>query len=149
MLLAAILLVYSVPQIGDTTKAESNLPPAVSSISANDSSLSQPLPSAPEAKIAADSEVAAGAGTVNSSVAIEPAYTPATPASAPMSIAPAKPFVGRPYETSGQRKLWYALSFTGAGAAAFDAWSTRRAITQGYGVEGNPMLRPFSHSILN
>ena len=45
-----------------------------------------------------------------------------------------------------QRRLWYVLSFTGSGAAAFDAWSTRRAITQGYGVEANPALRPFANS---
>ena len=31
-------------------------------------------------------------------------------------------------------------------AAAFDAWSTRRAISGGYGTESNPLLRPFSHS---
>jgi hypothetical protein len=49
-------------------------------------------------------------------------------------------------ETPMQRKLWYTLAVTGSGAAAFDAWSTRRAISGGYGVEGNPMLRPFSHS---
>ena len=35
---------------------------------------------------------------------------------------------------------------TGSGAAAFDAWSTRRAISEGYGTEANPLLRPFSHS---
>ena len=40
----------------------------------------------------------------------------------------------------------YALSVTGSGAAAFDAWSTRRAISEGYGTEANPLLRPFSHS---
>jgi hypothetical protein len=31
-------------------------------------------------------------------------------------------------------------------AAVFDAYSTRRAISGNYGVEGNPLLRPFSHS---
>jgi hypothetical protein len=45
-----------------------------------------------------------------------------------------------------QRRLWYVLSFAGSGAAAFDAWSTRRAITLGYGVEANPTLRPFANS---
>ena len=66
--------------------------------------------------------------------------------SAPKSSVRTNAFVGHPQEASRQRKLWYALSFTGAGAASLDAWSTRRAITRGYGVEGNPMLRPFSHS---
>lgn len=32
------------------------------------------------------------------------------------------------------------------GAAAFDAYSTRRAVSGHYGVEANPTLRPFSHS---
>jgi hypothetical protein len=144
MLLTAILLVFSAPQSANTAKAESNTPAAVSEFSSNDSSLSQPLPSAPEPKIAVDVDAATGAtgaGSVAPAV-IEPRYT----SSAPMSISPARAFIGRSYETSRQRKLWYALSFTGAGAATFDAWSTRRAISQGYGVEGNPMLRPFSHS---
>lgn len=42
--------------------------------------------------------------------------------------------------------MWYALTFTGHGAAAFDAWSTRRAISGNYGTESNPLLRPFAHS---
>jgi len=35
---------------------------------------------------------------------------------------------------------------TGHGAAAFDAWATRRAVSGNYGTETNPLLRPFSHS---
>jgi hypothetical protein len=57
-----------------------------------------------------------------------------------------KAAIERPTETPTQRKLWYTLTFMGSSAAVFDAWSTRRAISGGYGVEGNPMLRPFSHS---
>jgi hypothetical protein len=34
----------------------------------------------------------------------------------------------------------------GHGTAAFDAWTTRRAITTGYGVEGDPLQRPFANS---
>jgi hypothetical protein len=158
MLLAAILWLCSVPQTGDTVKAETDSPTA-SGVS-RDSSLSQPLPSAPEPKIKADEDASTGPETPNEmdsalvaggvtpapAPAIEPNYAPVLPRLASMSKAPLKPLVGRPYETATQRKLWYALSFAGSGAAAFDAWSTRRAITQGYGVEGNPMLRPFSHS---
>ncbi len=33
-----------------------------------------------------------------------------------------------------------------SGAAAFDAWTTRRAVSGGYGVERDPLLRPFAHS---
>jgi hypothetical protein len=157
MWLAAILLVFSVPQSGNATRAESNSAVAVSNAS-EESSFSDALPSAPEPKIKADdagldADAAVAAALTTGSVtpgvapAIEPGYTPAKAiAGAPLAIAPVKPFIGRPYETAKQRKLWYALSFTGSGAAAFDAWSTRRAISQGYGVEGNPLLRPFSHS---
>ena len=38
---------------------------------------------------------------------------------------------------------WLALSVAQHGAATFDAWTTRRAISQGH-VELNPMLRPFA-----
>jgi hypothetical protein len=34
----------------------------------------------------------------------------------------------------------------GHGAAAFDAWTTRQAVSGGYGVEGDPFQRPFAHS---
>jgi hypothetical protein len=34
----------------------------------------------------------------------------------------------------------------GHSAAAFDAYSTRRALSGNYGTEGNPLLRPFAHS---
>lgn len=34
----------------------------------------------------------------------------------------------------------------GHGTAAFDAWTTRRVIGGGYGVEGDPLQRPFANS---
>lgn len=42
-------------------------------------------------------------------------------------------------------RLWFVLSATEHGSAAFDAWSTRRAISQGR-AETDPMMRPFAHS---
>jgi hypothetical protein len=139
MLLATILLLCPFPQIAGAAKVATDTAAVVndSADSAKDSSLSQPLPAAPEAKVKSDVEVAASAET------IEPGYTPAQPAKPLMGV---KMSVSRPRETPTQRRLWYALSFTGSGAAAFDAWSTRRAISQGYGTEANPLLRPFSHS---
>jgi len=110
------------------------------------------MPAAPEPKVKTDAEVAAesdtGAGPL-AALAPTAAIVPAAaiqPGGAAMPIGAVKPVVSRPSESPAQRKLWYALAFAGSGAAGFDAWSTRRAITQGYGVEGNPMLRPFSHS---
>ena len=43
-----------------------------------------------------------------------------------------------------RRREWLVLSIAQHGAATFDAWSTRRALSQGEGQELNPTLRPFS-----
>jgi hypothetical protein len=40
--------------------------------------------------------------------------------------------------------MWLGLSVAQHGAAAFDAWSTRRAISTGHARELNPMLAPFA-----
>jgi len=66
-------------------------------------------------------------------------------APAPLN-APVKPATAECYETSRQRKLWYGLMAAGHGTAAFDAWTTRRAIGGGYGTEGDPLQRPFANS---
>jgi hypothetical protein len=63
-----------------------------------------------------------------------------------LSIQPVKAAYTRPRETRGQRVAWYTLAVAGHGAAAFDAYSTRLALSGGYGTEGNPLLRPFAHS---
>ena len=148
MLLAAILLLLPLPQIGNAAKLAGSCSAMVSSTSTDDSSLSEPLPLAPEPKVKTDAEVAAGPDTVahENVTALTSAATPIGPRSAPMPLGAVKPVFKRPRETAGQRKLWYALSFAGSGAAGFDAWSTRRAISGGYGTEANPLLRPFSHS---
>lgn len=41
-------------------------------------------------------------------------------------------------------RFWIGLSLAQHGAAAFDAWSTRRVIVSGAGTELNPLLRPFA-----
>jgi hypothetical protein len=71
----------------------------------------------------------------SSSSAIQPAVN-----------APVKPALAESYETPRQKKIWYALMVLDHGTAAFDAWTTRRAISGGYGVEGDPFQRPFAHS---
>jgi hypothetical protein len=57
-----------------------------------------------------------------------------------------KPVTPESYETSRKRKIWYGLLAVNHGAAAFDAWSTRRAIGGGYGTERDPLERPFANS---
>jgi hypothetical protein len=138
MLLATLLLLCPVPQIEGMSKVVENPPAAVtisseSADSATLSSLSTPLPAAPTPKVATDAE-------------IEPGIQPAAIRAAGAPMRGLKSATSRPVETPMQRKLWYTLSITGSSAAVFDAWSTRRAISGGYGVEANPFLRPFSHS---
>lgn len=139
MILATLLLVCAIPQMDDASKVSvaSNAnaeQPAVSTTSAGkdnaakDSTASAALPSAPEPKVKADPDPAA-----------------VQPASA-QPYQPVKPVWTHPRETPRQKKLWYALTITGSGAAAFDAWSTRRAISGGYGQEANPFLKPFANS---
>ena len=58
---------------------------------------------------------------------------------------PAKPIRLIPAESAPSRRPWLLLSAVQHGAAAFDAYSTRRAITRG-AIETDPLMRPFAHS---
>ncbi len=156
MLLAAFLLLCPVPQMVDAANAvsdTSDAPAAAVSTQPTDSSLSSNIPSAPAPKIRADVAEASNSNPTpllnapsSSAGLILPSAEPILPRSAGAPALPAKAPFFRPYETRPQRKLWYALTLTGSAAAAFDAWSTRRAISGNYGTESNPLLRPFAHS---
>jgi len=153
MLLAAFLLLCPVPKMVDTPNAVSDAPAAAVSTQPTDSSLSLDVPSAPAPKIRTDVAEATNSNPAlslnapsSSAGLILPSAEPILPRSAGAPALPAKAPFFRPYETRPQRKLWYALAFSGHGAAAFDAWSTRRAISGNYGTESNPLLRPFAHS---
>jgi hypothetical protein len=96
------------------------------------------LPDAPIAKAWAnnnsdDTITISPAGSV--SPAIQPSSNPSVRTAGDASL-----------ESPRERGIWYGLIAVSHGAAAFDAYSTRRAISGNYGVEGNPLLRPFSHS---
>lgn len=96
---------------------------------------SQPLPSLPQPKVEPLADLPASSlersgGDAASSAALKPI----------------KPVADRPHETRTQRRVWFTLMLAGHGGAAFDAWSTRRAVSQGYGTEANPLLRPFANS---
>jgi len=69
-----------------------------------------------------------------------------TPGSQPLLNSPVKPASTESYETRREKMMWYGLLAAGHGTAAFDAWTTRRAVDSGYGVEGDPLQRPFAHS---
>jgi hypothetical protein len=150
MLLAALLLLCPVPQMMDTPNVVPSTSAVAISNETTDSSLSEDAPSAPAPKIRTDVEVASNSTPsplVNSTVApVAFALLAAEPILSRSAGVPApRPFL-RTYETRPKRKLWYALAFAGNGAAAFDAWSTRRAISGNYGTESNPLLRPFAHN---
>lgn len=135
MVLATFLLLCALPQANDAAKvmaasntvADRAVAAATSSDNlSKDSSSAAALPSAPEPKVKTEVE----------------------PASLRSSAQPFQPFppVMRPRETPAQRKLWYGLMAVGHTGAALDAWSTRRAVSGGYGQEANPFLAPFAHS---
>lgn len=144
MLLATLLLLCPLPQTGDVEKTLLERPASVSVDATKDSFPSKALPSAPEPKIKRDAEAAneSNPAAVTPAAAVEPI----APGNAPLAVRPGKPAISPEYELGKQKKVWYALMFASSGAAAFDAWSTRRAISGGYGTESNPLLAPFSHS---
>ena len=141
MLLATLLLMCPLAQSGDVAKAAAEQPAAVAEDSSKNSTPSNALPAAPEAKIKTDAEIANAVNAPAGSSAPVEAVTPGSPAAAPI-----KPTIRQDYETEHQKKEWYALMAVSSGAAVFDAWSTRRAISGDYGNEANPFLRPFAHS---
>jgi len=125
MVLEALLLIVSIPQMDDAAKAVSDTPAVAADSTTKESSSVSALPAMPTPK--ADAE----------------AILPAAPA---QPFLPVKPAYTRPRETHRQRVIWYSLAVAGHSGAAFDAWSTKRAVTGGYGQESNPFLRPFANS---
>jgi len=96
-------------------------------------------PDAPSPKPALSSSSKSDVELGSGAEAIAPAIQPAL-------LAPVKPATTESYETPRQRVIWYSLMVADHGTAAFDAWTTRRAVSGGYGVEGDPLQRPFAHS---
>src|SRR5258706_432734 len=143
MLLATIVLLGAIPQSGELARSVANVASEVSAEAGKDAAGSRSLPSMPTPKAKNDAD----ADGVNSSVSANVAGAAAVqPPRVTLSMQPVKQAYTRPRETRGQRIAWYTLAVTGHGAAAFDAYSTRRALSGGYGTEGNPFLRPFANS---
>jgi hypothetical protein len=95
------------------------------------------LPNAPVAKAEAPAD-----SDASTAVPVEAIL----PAGGALLNSPVKPAAHGSYETTRQRKIWYGLVAAGHSAAGFDAYTTRRAISGGYGVESNPIMRPFAQS---
>lgn len=146
MFLAAALLAFSLPQsapgaFAGATDSAVTTSAVTTEIKKEDATSSNALPAAPAPKVTSDDAVPAVGES--SSVSAEPflpggAIQPATPPKAAIR--------GPRYEAPKQRIAWIGLSAAGHSAAGFDAYSTRRAISGGYGNESNPLLRPFAHS---
>jgi hypothetical protein len=141
MLLATILLLGAIPQSGQVARAVANAPAEAIAEASNEAG-ERSLPSMPVAKSKFD---ATGDG-VSSSVASSVTAEAVQPPRMALPMQPVKAAYTRPRETRNQRFAWYTLAVTGHGAAAFDAYSTRRVLSGNYGIEGNPLLRPFAHS---
>jgi hypothetical protein len=127
MVIATLLLICSIPQMDDAAKVVSESPAVVANAAKESTLVASALPSAPTPKVKAEAE-------------------PIIPNAAAQPLQPVKPVIVRPRETARQRKMWYALTIAGSSGAAFDAWSTHRAVVGGFGQEANPFLRPFAHS---
>ncbi|HEY4816358.1 MAG TPA: hypothetical protein VIH67_02955 [Candidatus Acidoferrum sp.] len=143
MLLATIILLSAIPQSGELARSLANAPVEVSAEASKDVVGARSLPSMPTPKAKIIAEVDGVSSNVTASVAGAEAVQPPRVA---LAIQPVKQAYTRPRETREQRFAWYTLTVTGHGAAAFDAYSTRRALSGNYGTEGNPLLRPFAHS---
>jgi hypothetical protein len=131
MFFAALVLFCSCTLVDDAPKSNADAPVALARAGMENPFASSELPLAPDPKVAPDAILAAEV---------------IVPRSTPLPLPAGKGLFYRPYETPKEKKMWYALAFAGHGAAAFDAWSTRRAISGGHGTEANPLLRPFVNS---
>jgi hypothetical protein len=143
MFFAALLLLSPLPLFGDVVLPAFNSASSVVVISGKSSSVAtEPV----------TLEVSAPA------VAAEP-FFPSMPQPKPIvkaesssaepgafAFEPVKPATHRNFDNPNQKKLWYGLMAAGHAGAAFDAWSTRRALSGNYGTEADPLMRPFAHS---
>jgi hypothetical protein len=135
VLLSAALLLLWLPASDSPKAAPADSPSASKAVAAAPLNVTASAPSRADLP---DSPVAKA----------EPAAEPASTSSMvqPFVSGPIKPVIERHVPTPRQQKLWYTFMAVSHGAAAFDAWSTRRAVSGNYGTEGDPLLRPFSHS---
>ena len=145
MVFAAIALVCCVTAFPNSSNASSPTPAVASSDAPTPAvKVEKVQPARPDAPIAKNVSAISSNGDDGSPESSSSASI--SPGSQPFSNAAIKPAIHGTYETARQRKIWYGLVAASSGAAAFDAWTTRRAVSGNYGVEGDPLLRPFAHS---
>lgn len=141
MVLATLLLLCAMPQADDAAKTAT-----ASNANSDRQVLSAAVSeSASKSTSASSKESLTAAGVLPSAPQpkVKPEAEPAPLRSAAQPFLPMRP---RPVETPRQRKMWFGLMAVSHAGAVFDAWSTRRAISGGYGQEANPFLKPFANS---
>ena len=150
MVFAALLLLSPLPLFGDVVLPVAKPAAIVSSSSPN--YISSPVPSEksdaaklPVAEVNAENSAPSmpepRANSRGESSSAEAAAQPRA-----FAFEPVKPATERRYENRNQKRIWYGLAAAGHAGAAFDAWSTRRALSGNYGTESDPLMRPFAHS---
>lgn len=147
ILAVAVLLVH--PQLVATVSASAEKPRLGSPTTVSESSIvvaaEIPLPLAPV------SLEAAALPAPESSEELPEAPLPLTPPPPPIPITYVRP--NTPYTVSvtqlraeyhRRELMWRGLAVAASGAATFDAWTTRRAITKYGAQELDPLLKPFA-----
>jgi hypothetical protein len=169
MLLAAAVLLLQFPVLSASnlsTSAKASEPASVSRV-ADEAPVASAEAGASSAKAAAKTEVAF-ADANSSSMSFAPGRLVAEPITPLNSAAPAaanadpspaaieptphissyRPVYGAPVRTVSdrwQKREWLALSIAAHGGAGFDAWTTRKVLSNVPGAqEMNPLLRPFA-----
>jgi hypothetical protein len=150
MVFAALLLLSPLPLFGDVVLPVSNpaaivsssTPTYISSPTRLEKLVTAKLPAAEVSAETAPSMPEPRANSRGESSSAEPA------AAQPRAFAfePVKPAAQQSYDNRNQKRIWYGLVAAGHAGAAFDAWSTRRALSGNYGTESDPLMRPFAHS---
>jgi hypothetical protein len=149
MVFAALLLLSPLPLFGDAVLPVSNPAAIVSSATPNHISAAARPEKLDSAKLAADSVETSAPSMPEPRANSRGESSSAEPAAAqPRAFAfePVKPAAQRSYDNRTQKRIWYGLVAAGHAGAAFDAWSTRRALSGNYGTESDPLMRPFAHS---
>lgn len=138
---AVLLLQFSAFPGASTGLPPSPKPLATAEVAkvAADTKTTVPAPMAPVGALKAAVPPVAGSHPSNSNEilaedSLSNIYLPPPPAFRP-TIQP----------TERTNRLWFTLSVAEHSAAGFDAWSTRKAVSEGR-AEADPMMRPFAHS---
>jgi hypothetical protein len=153
MVFAALLLLSPMPLFGDVVLPAASAAPVAAVSAANDFASELPAEFL-------TSGVAAPAVSAKFSAAATPAPEPSSASADPSSFQPAPALKPGPefglqpvkavrqhsYDSAAQKRSWYALMFAAHAGAAFDAWSTRRALSGNWGTEADPVMRPFAHN---